>query len=341
LHYTFIAEIAIVSNNNGYFSIILSVKNSNFVVVLFNITTDMKKKIIYLMFLSCLLSCSKNDDVEDLAEAEKVQVLFSVKTLNVDVQPMDSPQLKSLDTKSAANSILTDIHYYFFNTSNSELVTSGSQSINSDAANFGKLSIMLTPGTYNAIFIGNTANNQGGTFSMNLGTVLSSASGVSVTDKEVFYTNTTYTITPNSTSENVDLSRLVGKLILRLTDTNIPSYIGKINAQFNYLPRFLPMYNESATNPTGGGSDLNKDLSFTDSQISEMDVFLLPQTLRTLKITIYDEDNKELASTQVIFSIYSNKRTIIQGNILDVINQKDFNITVSDEWDSDVIVPIQ
>lgn len=292
------------------------------------------------MFLSCLLSCSKNDDVEDSVETEKVQVLFSVKTLDVDVQPMDSPQLKSLDTRAAANSILNDIQYCFYNTETNEIVK-GSQSKATDVANFGKLSVMLTPGNYHAIFIGSTSNNPGGTLSVNFGTAFSSDVSFTTLDKEVFYTRTTYAITNTSTAEDVDLSRIVGKLVLRLTDTSIPSYFGKIKVKFDYLPRFRPMYNESATNPTGYAADFEKDLSFTSSQIDETGLFLLPQTSRIMRITIYNSSNEELASTQVSFSIYSNKRTIIQGNILDVINNRGFNITVSDEWDEDVIIPIQ
>lgn len=52
-----------------------------------------KKIIILCMSLACLVSCGKENDLESL-EAEKVQVNFNVKTLDVDVQPMSAKNEK-------------------------------------------------------------------------------------------------------------------------------------------------------------------------------------------------------------------------------------------------------
>lgn len=210
--------------------------------------------------------------------------------------------------RASASSVLTNIQYCFYNTATNETVK-GNQSITTNATNFGELSVMLAPGSYNAVFIGNTASNPRGTLSVNFSNSFSSDVAFTVSDKEVFYTKTTYAITNTSTSEDVNLSRLVGKLVLQLNDVNVPSYVGKVKVTFDYLPRFKPMYNESATSAVGYAADFEKNLSFTSSQIDEMSVFLLPQTSRTMKIGIYDSSNTELASTQVVFSIYQNKRT--------------------------------
>lgn len=310
-----------------------------FVVVLLNITISMVKKVMILcVSLLGLVACSKDNDL-DSSQVEKVQVKFNVKALDVDVQPMNAPMLKSAGLRAAASSVLTDIQYCFYNAATNEIVK-GSQSIATNAANFGELSVMLAPGNYDVFFLGNTANNPGGTLSVNFSNSFSSDVAFSVFDKEVFYTKTNYAITNTSTSEDVNLSRLVGKLVLQLNDTEVPSYVGKIKVEFGYLPRFRPMYNESTTTPTGYALSSEKNLSFTSSGIDEMGVYLLPQTSRTMKITVCDSSNAELASTQVVFNIYSNKRTIIQGNIFDVINNRGFNITVSDEWDEDVVIPL-
>lgn len=296
-----------------------------------------KKLMILAVSLACLTACSK-DNGSTNEEAQKVNVKFNVQALNVDVQPMAT--LKSVGTRAMAKDVLTDIQYYFFNTETNEKVI-GNQSLLTDGETFGQLSVMLSPGNYNAIFLGNTANNTNGTFSVNLGDNITSASAFSVFDKEVFYTKTSYTITNATKSENADLSRIVGKLILQLNDKSIPSNISKIGISFDYLPRFRPMYNESTTSTTGYHATFNRNLSFTNLQIDELDVFLLPQTSKTMTISIYGSDNSILASTNVVFSIYSNKRTIIHGNLFDVINERDFTITVSDAWDEDVVVPLQ
>lgn len=292
---------------------------------------------ILVVSLACFTACNKdNGFIND--EAPKVKVKFNVQALNVNVQPMAI--LKSARTRAIAKDVLTDIQYYFFNTETNEKV-SGSHSLLTDGETFGQLSVMLSPGNYNAIFLGNTANNVNGTFSVDLGDNISSASAFSVFNKEVFYTKTSYTINNATKSEEVDLSRIVGKLILQLNDKVVPNNVSKIGVSFEYLPRFRPMYNESTTSTTGYHATFNQDLNFTNSQIDELGIFLLPQTSKTMTISIYGLDNTIFASTKVVFSIYANKRTIVQGNLFDVINERDFSITVSDAWGEDVVIPLQ
>jgi hypothetical protein len=82
-------------------------------------------------------------------------------------------------------------------------------------------------------------------------------------------------------------------------------------------------------------------LTIQSSAANEFGFYVLPQAGRTLTLSIYDDLGTELGTTSVPVSFYRNKRTIVEGNLLDVINQKSFVVTGSDEWDSDVVVPIQ
>lgn len=295
-----------------------------------------KQLMILGVSLVCFTACSKDNGLVN-NEAKKVEVKFNVQALNVDVQPMNVS--KSIGTRAEANSVLTDIQYYFFNTETNEKVSGSQSSLSTDGV-FGQISVLLSPGHYDAIFLGNTANNAGGTFSVNLGDNITSGSAFSVFDKEVFYLKTTYDITSATKSEEVDLSRVVGKLVLQLNDKSIPSDVSRIGVSFDYLPRFRPMYNESTTTTIGYHETFNKDLVFTSSQIDELGVFLLPQQSKTMTITTYDSKNNPLGSTHVVFSIYSNKRTVVQGNLFDVLNGRGFTITVTDTWDADVIIPL-
>lgn len=286
--------------------------------------------------LACFTACNKDKGFEN-NEVKKVEVKFNVQALNVDVQPMNAA--RSVTTRAEEKSVLTDIQYYFFNTVTNEKV-SGNQSSSTTGGAFGQISVMLSPGRYDAVFLGNTANNAGGIFSVNLGDNITSNSAFSVFNKEVFYLKTTYDITSATKSEEVDLSRVVGKLVLQLNDKNIPNDVSRIGVSFDYLPRFRPMYNESTTTPIGYHETFNKDLVFTNSQIDELGVFLLPQQSKTMTITTYDSKNNPLGSTHVVFSIYSNKKTVIQGNLFDILNGRGFTITVTDTWDADVIIPL-
>lgn len=295
-----------------------------------------KKLMILGVSLACLVACNKDKGLES-SEAQKVEVKFNVQALNVDVQPMNAS--RSVTTRAEANSVLTDIQYYFFNTVTNEKV-SGNQASSTVGGVFGQISVMLSPGRYDAVFLGNTVNNTDGIFSVSLGDNITSNSAFSVFNKEVFYLKTTYDITSATKSEEVDLSRVVGKLVLQLNDKSVPNDVSRIGVSFDYLPRFRPMYNESTTTPIGYHETFNQDLTFTNSQIDEIGVFLLPQQSKTMTITIYDSENNPQGSTHVVFSIYSNKKTIIQGNLFDILNNRGFTVTVTDTWDADVIIPL-
>lgn len=309
---------------------------STFVLNLFKNNFMIKKLMILGVSLACLTACNNDNDF-DSNEVELVNVKFNVNALSVDVQPM--AKTRSVGTRASARDVLTDIQYHFFNTKTSER-TSGTQSIGADA-NFGEFSVMLPPGNYNAIFLGNTANNKGGLFTISFGGYISSETAFSVNDKEVFYHKTTYDISNSGQSEEVGLSRLVGKLVLQLTDDDIPSDISRISANIEYLPRFKPMYNQSATSAVGNAGWSTRDLTFSSNNIDVLEIYYLPHTSRKIILTVYGSDNSVLASTEVQYSIYSNKRTIVQGKLFDIINSRDFNVTVSDEWDEDVIIPLQ
>lgn len=291
------------------------------------------------MFLSCLISCGKNDDVEDSSEAEKVQVLFSVKTLAVDVQPMDSPQLKSLDMRAATNSILTNIYYSLKNTTTGKWYF-GEQVLGTAGYDFGNIDLWIPSGTYNATFFGYGVDNSNGNASMYVDKDYNKIY-IRLANKDSFVKNFQVTTTSSDNQVEVDLSRLSSKLVVKLNDV-IPSEIKKIKVRLPYYPLY-DVINGYATYEGSSGNSLIMEhfLTIQDAAVDEFEFYLLPQTERTLTLSIYDDSGAELGSTNIGVSFYQNKRTIVQGNILDVINQKPFHVTVSNEWDSDVIVPIQ
>ena len=91
---------------------------------------------------------------------------------------------------------------------------------------------------------------------------------------------------------------------------------------------------------SGAASLMESYLTIESGSINEFGFFVLQQPNCTLTLSIYDDSGAELGATNVSISFYRNKRTVVEGNIFDVINQKPFVVTVSNEWDEDVVVPI-
>lgn len=72
-----------------------------------------------------------------------------------------------------------------------------------------------------------------------------------------------------------------------------------------------------------------------------MGILYAPREKSYIEISLIDADNNELGTTNVTYSIYQNRRTIIHGNLTDVIKQKPFVITITDDWGTDVDVPLK
>lgn len=306
-------------------------------LILLNKTIMIKKIIILCMSLACLVSCNKENDLES-PETEKVQVNFNVKTLDVDVQPM-SEKMKSVSTRAAANTILTNIQYYLKNTMTGK-VYSGEQTLASAGSDFGNIALWIPAGTYQITFFGYGASNSNGTALMYVDNDYNKTY-VNVKDKDSFFLNTETTISDVTNQVDVNLSRLNGKLVIKLNDV-IPSDIKKIKAKLSYFPLYDVAKGCAITEGSSGIATIMESyLTIQSSAANEFGFYVLPQTGRTLTLSIYDELGTELGSCSVAVSFYQNKRTIVEGNLLDVINQKPFAVTVSDVWDTDVNVPLQ
>lgn len=296
-----------------------------------------KKIIILCVSLACLAACNKDDDL-GTPEAEKVQVNFNVKTLGVDVQPMNA-KMKSVSTRAAATSILTNIQYYLKNTTTGK-VYSGEQTLTGAGDDFGNIALWIPAGTYQMVFFGYGTANPTGTAQMYVETDYNRAM-ITLKDKDAFYLKTEKTISVEDSQVDINLTRLNGKLVVKLNDV-VPSDIKKIKARIAYFPLFNTQTETASYEGNSGyASIMESYLTIEDGNVNEFGFYLLPQTGRTLTLSIYDDAGVELGATSVSVSFYRNKRTIVEGNLLDVISQKPFVVMVSDEWDSDVNVPLQ
>lgn len=298
-------------------------------------TIMIKKLLLLWVSLACLTSCSKENGLES-PEAEKVQVKFNVQALDVNVEPMKANSMAmKVGTRAAATTVLTNIQYYLKNTTTGKTY-SGEQTLASAGSDFGNIALWIPAGTYQITFFGYGASNSNGSALMYVDNDYNKTY-VNVKDKDSFFLNTEATISDATNQVDVNLSRLNGKLVIKLNDV-IPSDIKKIKAKLSYLPLYDVTKGYAITEGSSGIATIMESyLTIQSSAANEFGFYVLPQAGRTLTLSIYDE----LGSCSVAVSFYQNKRTIVEGNLLDVINQKPFAVTVSDLWDTDVNVPLQ
>lgn len=298
-----------------------------------------KKLFLLWVSLACLTSCSKENGLES-PEAEKVQVKFNVQALDVNVEPMKANSMAmKVGTRAAATTVLTNIQYYLKNTTTGKTY-SGEQTLASAGSDFGNIALWIPAGTYQITFFGYGASNSNGSALMYVDNDYNKTY-VNVKDKDSFFLNTETTISDATNQVDVNLSRLNGKLVIKLNDV-IPSDIKKIKAKLSYLPLYDVTKGYAITEGSNGIATIMESyLTIQSSAANEFGFYVLPQAGRTLTLSIYDELGTELGSCSVVVSFYQNKRTIVEGNLLDVINQKPFAVTVSDVWDTDVNVPLQ
>ena len=294
----------------------------------------MKRKEIVMMVVSFLVltACSNNNenDVVEKSESKMVKVTFNVQSLNVDVEPMQSR------TRSAsANDVLSYIDYAIYKTG--ALLKTGSQSITANASTFGTIEEVLPTGEYYLVFTGRTGENaNAGNFQCTWDESIGHAR-VSSYNKDLFYLKKTHTITQES-NVNIEMPRLVGKLVFRLTDTEKPSNVAKVMVNFYDGASWSVLDNRILTNRATTRSE---EIRFTNGAFEETGFYLLPHDNGGGTIKTYDSNDNEIASVPFYFDIKSHQKTIVSGNLFDVINGRDFTITVLDEWGDDININLQ
>lgn len=290
----------------------------------------MKRFYFSMVLLLTFVSCSNDNEI---APKEMVrEVVFNVSALNVDVKPM------SRATVPASNA-LTNIHYYVKNTSTNK-VFQGSQALATDGSEFGKIKLWLPTGTYEAIFFGYGTNNINGNASMYIHKDTKSPR-VSLKNKDSFIFVENITIGDKTNNIDANLTRLNGALVIKLND-EIPNDIGEIRISLNYYPEWIVSDEKAIYEGNSGASTAFSDeLTIKDSSVEEYTFYVLPQLGRSVTLTLYDSLGAELGSTSVDVSFYQNKKTIIEGSLLNIVSQKPFEINVTDDWGDNVIVPLE
>lgn len=277
-----------------------------------------------------IAACS-NDAPAPIQDDELVHVTFNVNPFEVGVEPMAA----RAESRASMAEVVNTIEYILVNKSTKK-IWNGSQTLAQSGDDFGKFELWIPKGTYNTSVI---AYNKDGAPNQELQLTYDNsynAAFLKLQNADCFvYTNNQHDITSDMESVDLNLNRYVGQLVLRLND-NVPDDIKVVSVSTN----LLNYYNITTGKNEYTTCTLSNSMSNTNGNVAEWSVFGMPQTERILKITIYDDNNSELGSCNVTYNIYSNRRTIITGNLTDVITQTPLNVTINDEWGNDAIVPL-
>lgn len=277
----------------------------------------MDKCFILCAFALALVSssCAKTE-----RPVKPVKVTFNVRGLDVNVEPM---------TKSTfASDGLTKIQYAIFNSSTTK---TGTQ-VSTDTG-FGVIELWLSPGTYTAYFAATTDTDKG----MVLDNASSSSADYYIAENnaDVFFAGKSLTIAASTNEYNFELSRLAGQLVIDLTDDNVPDEIAKATANFPNASHY------NIKKSTATASQMKScDIPINGGAFDDMSQFLFPAASQSVTISLLDENGGVLGSTSVNYDIIKNKRTIIRGDILDIVTQKGLSVTYNDTWDDDNVVTL-
>lgn len=289
----------------------------------------MNKLLIIAAFVLCMVSCANND--ADIAPTDDlVQMQFKVGALDVNNEPMNAKRAPGAtraagdgtetgETETPLSSKVNEINYIIQNVSTGKTYQ-GKQTPTDAGDEFGTIKLWIAPGTYKTFFTAqNIVDGDGGTFSTGLKYDGYSFAYVYAINRDVFYyLDKQLAITKDMPSVDVNMSRENGKVVLQLTD-DFPNEIKSIKLNFSVQPALnceqLSTYN--AQFPPK--QEIN--LPVKNGKVEEWGFFMHPGKNLTLTISLIDADNNELGTTNVTYSIYQNRRTIIHGNLTDVIKQ--------------------
>lgn len=286
-----------------------------------------------IILVSMLFGACTNND-EALEKSLEIPVTFKVSTLNVDTQPMS----RATNSGAELYEVISKIGYYVYNISTFKLIKSGSSIYDSENPdkNFGIITESLTPGSYSILFYALGKGN--GSCSFVNASTFNYDSYFTHKDKEAFYYTGEITVESSSKTFDVELSRKSGLLRINITD-DVLSTVSKVEYSFSDSYRWYPK-NSGSYNDT-----YTYQATITDGKLDVFDYYfsfpeVLPSQNVTVKILVYDTDNKLLGERSVTVPIYINKRTIISGELFSTISDKNISITINDIWDDDVEVKL-
>ncbi|GEM_PF-6016728 len=281
------------------------------------------KKLSFIGAIALVLGASSCTKTHEPQSGELVKVTFNVAALDVNVESM---------TKST-NTASTGLEYLVMNLG----MPNGTfkeikQRKSTNPDEFGTIELWLSPGTYTAYVAGYVDYTDG------IGMINRTDDGfiIDTYNTDTFIYASGVTIDAENNNVDVTLSRYTGKLVVQLTDESVPDDVKGIKYEFN---NYCSYYIQKGY--TSKGKAISESVMKSNGAFPEYGFYMYESPVMPLTISVLGENNAILGSTSLDIQIMQNKRTIVRGNILDIVTEKGLTIKYTDDWGTDVIVPLQ
>lgn len=298
-----------------------------------------------------LVGCTSEDQEP---QSNEVQVKFNVGTsLEVTTEPI-SNQAKAARVMSRAaadgdgedaslGDLVKEIGYRIYK-SDGKLYKSGSVSYDpatqTAPEDFGTLKEKLLPATYYIVFYAYGKTGSTPTiYSDNTTEKFYFTDYGSQTGTELFIYKGNLTVTSSTTEVSVKLTRQSALLSLQISDDPIDE-AAYVKCTVKSYIRFYPKPGMSYYNTDESGN-YTHTTTITDGKLPDTNMYFLnPLTPTTLTIYIYDSSDQLLGSQEVSVPLYSNRRTIVSGNLFSNLGDKPLTVSIDDSWGEDVSVSL-
>lgn len=307
-----------------------------------------KFKLLSVWILASVLfgACSSDDSTEtQTTEPAEVPVTFTVSTITVEDQPMNTRASTRAATASSGeeiSNVINEIHYFIY--SGEVLKKDGTIQFDpkteTPPTDFGSFKVNLSPGTYSIyIFAGGKGS---GTMNFQSMSPIHINMNTYYNDRELFYYTGEFTVENKADQHDISLSRQCAALRINITES-VPENVGKVEFKIQDYPDWHFRVNSFYSNL----EYQTYQASFTDGKMDLFDYYFMafPKTVssdtRNFSFLIYDKSNTLLSEKKLSITISKNHRTVISGNLFSALNADELTISVNDIWDDDISVVIE
>lgn len=303
--------------------------------------------------LCAILTVGCTSDQLDQREdpSQEIQVTFNVSPLSVstgEIPGTGTGARAKVATRAAVTGedlgdLVKEVGYLIFK--DDMLYKRGSVSFDPETQeapeNFGTLQEKLLPASYYVVFYAYGKDGSTAKKSENgeLGQFYFYENGTD-DNTELYLYQGELTVSNNTTEIDVTLVRKSGLLSVQISDDPI--------SEVAYVTYAISSYYRYYPNPrmewykTEYAWTYTKKSTVTGGKLPDTNIWMIsPKNPTTLTISIYDNENQLLGSQEITVSLYTNRRTIVSGNLFSNLGDKPLTITINDSWGEDVNVNLK
>lgn len=288
-----------------------------------------------MLFAFLLYSCAHTDEpviIPSNPTDELIPVTFNANILTVEVSPFSRSEIKDV----SIGDIVTIIGCAVYD-SNGKLVVDQYKEFNplyeSAPEDFGRIHTSLLPGTYKLLMYG-LGKGEGAVVQW-FPNEYSSDLGLSLGEREVFYSSEDIEISNKSKEMEITLSRKSAMLKVEITD-EVHEDVGKVFYEFEHPKKWNAYYNRGE-----GEISVKKEIPIVDRHLENFEYYIpFPNSSCNFKISVYKTDGSLLFDKTLSLPFEANRKTVVRGKLFSNLDGKLWEILIEDEWGEDLEYPI-